>query len=368
MSRPKKIIVVVGTRPEAIKLAPVIQMLQANKRFACKVVLTAQHRGLLDDVLDVFDITPDVDLSLMKPNQGLAELTSRCLLGLTKCFQEINPSAVIAQGDTTTVMSASLASFYQQIPFGHVEAGLRSGDKSNPFPEEVNRIISGIMARWHFAPTVGAKNNLIAEGISDTSVFVTGNTVIDALIDVAGRKNEVSLPIDESKRLILVTAHRRENFGKPLEQVFLGIKEIVEKHDDVQVLYPVHPNPNVKSMAYEILGGTSRVVLCEPLDYVQFITAMKKSFIIVSDSGGVQEEASAFGKPVLVLRETTERPEAIEAGVSKLVGTSRRSVVDNINQLISDESLYKKMCVRKSPFGDGTAARQIVDILENHIF
>ena len=273
MSQPKKIIVVVGTRPEAIKLAPVIQMLQANKRFACKVVLTAQHRELLDDVLDVFDITPDVDLSLMKPNQGLAELTSRCLLGLTKCFQEINPSAVIAQGDTTTVMSASLASFYQQIPFGHVEAGLRSGDKSNPFPEEVNRIISGIMARWHFAPTVGAKNNLIAEGISDTSVFVTGNTVIDALIDVAGRKNEVSLPIDESKRLILVTAHRRENFGKPLEQVFLGIKEIVEKHDDVQVLYPVHPNPNVKNMAHELLGAVNRVILCNPLNYVEFITA-----------------------------------------------------------------------------------------------
>jgi len=363
MSRPKKIIVVVGTRPEAIKLAPVIQMLQANKRFACKVVLTAQHRGLLDDVLDVFDITPDVDLSLMKPNQGLAELTSRCLLGLTKCFQEINPSAVIAQGDTTTVMSASLASFYQQIPFGHVEAGLRSGDKSNPFPEEVNRIISGIMARWHFAPTETAKENLILEGISEAQIYITGNTVIDALLDISSRSNKSTLQIDDSKKLILMTAHRRENFGKPMEEVFLAVKNIVEARDDVQVLYPVHPNPNVKDMAHSLLGGLEHVELCAPLNYLEFVAAMNKSYLILSDSGGVQEEAPALGKPVLVLRETTERPEAVDAGVAKLVGTDQQTIITQVNKLIDDQSYFESMSGGVSPFGDGTAAKQIVSIL-----
>lgn len=333
---------------------------------AVRVLATAQHRHMLDQVLKVFDIEPDIDLDIMRPNQALTTLTARLLLDLDDVLQSEKPDVVLAQGDTTTVMTVALACFYQQIPFGHVEAGLRTWDIQNPFPEEMNRVIAGRLAKWHFAPTESSRQNLLSEGVSDADIVVTGNTVIDALLSVADRDAELPVELDPTKRLILVTAHRRENFGEPFERVCRAVFLLLERNPDIQVLYPVHPNPNVRDTAHRLLGDHPRVLLCEPLDYLPFVAAMKLSYLILSDSGGVQEEAPALGKPVLVLRHQTERPEAVHAGVVKLVGTDPDVIVSEAQRLLDDKTAYSKMARGVSPYGDGHAAGRIVEALRNY--
>lgn len=360
-----KIINVVGTRPEAIKMAPVILALKKIPDFNVRVLATAQHRQMLDQVLKVFDIEPDIDLDIMRPNQALTTLTARLLLDLDGVLLSEKPDAVLAQGDTTTVMTVALACFYHNIPFGHVEAGLRTWDMQNPFPEEMNRVIAGRLAKWHFAPSESSRQNLLREGVSDADIVVTGNTVIDALLSVADREVELPVELDPTKRLILVTAHRRENFGKPFERVCRALLTLLERNPDVQVLFPVHPNPNVRDTAHRLLGTQPRVVLCDPLDYLPFVAAMKRAYLILSDSGGVQEEAPVLGKPVLVLRHETERPEAVQEGVVKLVGTDFDVVVSEAQRLLDDKSAYDKMARGVSPYGDGHAAERIVKVLRD---
>lgn len=357
------ILVVVGTRPEAIKMAPVIRALRAQPWVRVRVLATAQHRHMLDQVLRVFDIVPDVDLDVMRENQSLAGLTARLIERMDAVLERERPDVVLAQGDTTTVLATALASFYRRIDFGHVEAGLRTGDMAYPFPEEMNRATVARMARWHFAPTPGARGNLLAEGIAAERVHVTGNTVIDALHHVSADLPEKYGP-RPSQRLLLVTAHRRENFGAPLERIMLALRDIADRRDDVRILYPVHPNPNVAPVARRLLGGHPSIELCEPLDYVPFVAAMKRAYLILSDSGGVQEEAPALARPVLVLREETERPEAVEAGVVKLVGTDGDVIVREAERLLDDEAAYRSMATGASPYGDGHAAARIVDILK----
>lgn len=361
----KTILCVVGTRPEAIKMAPVILALQKSEQFKVRVLATAQHRHMLDQVLRVFDIKADIDLDIMRPNQALITLTARLLDELNLVLAAEKPDVVLAQGDTTTVMTVALASFYHRIPFGHVEAGLRTGDLANPFPEEMNRIVAGHLAKWHFAPTESSRQNLLKEGIAQESITVTGNTVIDALLGVVERKTELPFALDDSKRLILVTAHRRENFGEPYEQICEAIITIADRNPDVQILYPVHPNPNVKETAYRILGGHPSIVLCDPLDYLPFVEAMKRAYLILSDSGGVQEEAPALAKPVLVLRRETERPEAVSEGVVKLVGPDKTAIVRHVQELLDEPKAYRSMARGVSPYGDGLAAGRIVSVLES---
>ena len=362
----RKVLCVMGTRPEAIKMAPVILVLREQSQFNVRVLATAQHRHLLDQVMKVFDIEPDIDLNIMRPNQALTTLTARLLLDLDDVLLSEKPDAVLAQGDTTTVMSVALACFYHKIPFGHVEAGLRTWDMNNPFPEEMNRVIAGRLAKWHFAPTESSRSNLLREGVAKQDIFVTGNTVVDALLSVENRNAELPVGIDVDKRLILVTAHRRENFGEPFERVCRALLVLLELNQDIQVLYPVHPNPNVRDTAYRLLGSHPRVILCGPLDYLPFVAAMKRAYIILSDSGGVQEEAPALGKPVLVLRHETERPEAVVEGVVKLVGTDFDVIVSETQKLLSDEIAYRAMARGVSPYGDGHAAERIVKVLRDH--
>jgi UDP-N-acetylglucosamine 2-epimerase (non-hydrolysing) len=347
-------------------MAPVILALKKTPGIDCKVLVTAQHREMLDQILQVFKIKPDIDLDIMRPNQTLTSLTATLLSELDKVMLENEPVAVLAQGDTTTVMSVAMTCFYHRIPFGHVEAGLRTWDMSNPFPEEMNRVVAGKLARWHFAPTQGARHNLLREGIAEHSIFVTGNTVIDALMSVTQRDIQLPFDLDPGKRLILVTAHRRENFGEPFKNICRALLALAEQNRDIQILYPVHPNPNVKETAHDILGHHPQIILCKPLDYLFFVEAMKRSFIIVSDSGGVQEEAPALGKPVLVLRHETERPEAVEEGVVKLIGTVFDTVVNSVQQLLDNEDIYQKMACGASPYGDGKAAGRISQILLDH--
>jgi UDP-N-acetylglucosamine 2-epimerase (non-hydrolysing) len=322
-----RIICVIGTRPEAIKMAPVILRLKQETWTDVTVVATAQHRELVDEVLSLFRIVPDVDLDLMRPGQALIELTTNCLTTLDATVEKHSPSMVIAQGDTTTVMTTAMVCFYRHIPFLHVEAGLRSFDLENPFPEEFNRIVASRLARLHFAPTESARQNLLKEGVAEKSIFVTGNTVIDALYMVTARKPALPVELDSSRRLILVTAHRRENFGEPMRDICNAVKSLVDEFPDVEVLWPVHPNPNVTSAVNGKLGGLPRIKLVAPLKYGEFVAAMKRAYLILSDSGGVQEEAPALGRPVLVMRRETERPEAIEAGVVRLVGTEFNAIV-----------------------------------------
>ncbi|MBK5966115.1 UDP-N-acetylglucosamine 2-epimerase (non-hydrolyzing) [Thiocystis minor] len=359
----KKILCIVGTRPEAIKMAPVILALKAASWVNVRVLATAQHRQMLDQVLSLFDIVPDIDLDVMRPNQTLPALTARLMTALDACFEDEAPDAVLAQGDTTTVMVAALAAFYRRIPFGHVEAGLRTGDLFNPFPEEMNRIVAGNLARWHFAPTESARRNLLAETLPEDAIFVTGNTVIDALLDIAERCDDVAPAIPSGQRLVLVTAHRRENFGEPFAQICRAIRHLADRREDVTFLYPVHPNPNVKEIACALLGGHPRIQLCEPLDYLPFVAAMKRAHFILSDSGGVQEEAPALGKPVLVLRRETERPEAVTEGVVKLVGPDFDAIVRESLRLLDDADAYRAMARGVSPYGDGKAAARICEIL-----
>ena len=361
-----KITAIAGTRPEAIKMAPVINALKREAWADVKLLATAQHREMLDQVLDLFGLTPDVDLNIMQKNQTLPELTSRLLTSLDKALEDLAPDVVLAQGDTTTVMCAALASFYRKIPFGHVEAGLRTGDLHNPFPEEANRVVAGRLTRFHFAPTEASARNLLKEGIAEDLIYVTGNTVIDALLDVADRDIDVGAPLDEKKRLILVTAHRRENFGRPFEQICQAMKRIISDHPDVEILYPVHPNPNIRDVAMRELDGVPRIRLCTPLDYGPFVSAMKKAYIILTDSGGVQEEAPALGKPVLVMRSDTERPEAVNEGVVKLVGTDETDIVREVDRLLDDRSAWSEMSRGTSPYGDGKAAGRIVSVLKGH--
>lgn len=361
-----KLLCIAGTRPEAIKMAPVIQALHEEPWADCRVLATAQHRQMLDQVLRLFDIAADIDLDIMRPNQALNALTARLLLDLDAALEVESPDAVLAQGDTTTVMSAALACFHRRIPFGHVEAGLRTGDLGNPFPEEMNRVIASRLARWHFAPTERSRANLLREGCEASHIWVTGNTVIDALLRVAATHPDPGVPIDPSRRLILVTAHRRENFGAPFETICRAIRHLTDIYPDVQVLYPVHPNPNVRELAHALLGGHERITLGEPLDYAAFVGAMQRAYLILSDSGGVQEEAPALGKPVLVLRQETERPEAVAAGVVELVGTDFDAIVGAARRLLDDAAAYREMAKGASPYGDGHAAGRIVGVLREH--
>lgn len=361
-----KILCAIGTRPEAIKMAPVILALKNESWATVRVLATAQHRSMLDQVNNFFEISPDVDLNIMRPNQALTTLTARLLLELDDILQLEKPDAVLVQGDTTTVMAVALACFYHRIPVGHIEAGLRTWDMQNPFPEEANRVIAGRLARWHFAPTEGSRQNLLKEGVPDAEIIVTGNTVIDALLMSAAKDLELAVPLDPAKRLVLVTSHRRENFGEPFRAICRALRSLAENNPTVQFLYPVHPNPNVKDVAYELLGGLPNFILCEPLDYAPFIAAMKHAYIILTDSGGVQEEAPALGKPVLVLRDETERPEAVEQGVVKLVGPNYERIVEETQRLLDDESAYRVMARGVSPYGDGHASERIVKTLRDY--
>ena len=356
---------IVGTRPEAIKMAPVIQALAEDPAFSSRVLATAQHRHLLDQVLAIFGIQPDLDLDIMRPNQDLTTLTARLLPALDQALAQEAPDLVLIQGDTTTVLTAALACFYRRIPFGHVEAGLRTGDLDNPFPEEMNRRVAGCLARWHFVPTDSARQNLLREAIDSKSIYVTGNTVIDALLSVSGRRPEIGLPLDPAKRLILVTAHRRENFGAPFREICQALLQLAKANPDVHILYPVHPNPNIQGPAAELLGGHPAITLCPPLDYLPFVGAMQRAYLILSDSGGVQEEAPALAKPVLVLRNETERPEAVAAGVVKLVGPDRARIVGEAQRLLDEPAAYRAMARGVSPYGDGHATARIIAALKD---
>lgn len=362
----KTVLCVVGTRPEAIKMAPVIQRLKQESWAQVRVLATAQHRHLLDQVLRIFDIEPDIDLDIMRENQALTALTARLLLELDQVLLRERPDAVLAQGDTTTVMTAALACFYHRLPFGHIEAGLRTGDLNNPFPEEMNRIVAGRLAKWHFAPTASSRENLLREGVPAATIHVTGNTVIDALLSVATRETALPFALDPKLRTILVTAHRRENFGEPFAEICRAVLSLVERNQNIQVVYPVHPNPNVKSIAYKTLGNHSRILLCDPLEYLPFVEVMKRSYLILSDSGGVQEEAPALAKPVLVLRRETERPEAVQEGVVRLVGPDHDQILAHAQELLDDESHYRSMARGVSPYGDGRAAERIVSVIREH--
>lgn len=359
----KKVLCVVGTRPEAIKMAPVILGLKATLWADVKVLATAQHREILDQVLSVFEIAPDYDLDIMQSGQNLTDLTARLLVALDRVLEEASPDIVLAQGDTTTVMATSLACFYRKIPLGHVEAGLRTGDIYNPYPEEMNRIVAGRLSALHFAPTESSRKNLLMENIPQTSVHVTGNTVIDALLMTAEKEIDIGIDLDDSKRLILMTSHRRENFGAPMRESFEAIRYIVENNEDVELLYPVHPNPNVLAAVDDTLAGHPRIKLVKPMEYAVFVQAMKRAYLIISDSGGVQEEAPALGKPVLVLRNETERPEAVDAGVVKLVGTDKNRIILEAEKLLNDPEQYRAMAKGVSPYGDGKASERIVRIL-----
>ncbi|MFI4910560.1 MAG: non-hydrolyzing UDP-N-acetylglucosamine 2-epimerase [Sedimentisphaeraceae bacterium JB056] len=372
-----KISFIFGTRPEAIKLAPLI--CEANKRssFTTNVCVTGQHREMLDQVLKTFGITADADLALMKPNQGLAELTSRCIMSVSNYLNQEKPDMVIVQGDTTTVMSAAMAGFYQDIPVGHVEAGLRSHNIRSPFPEEMNRIIARVASSMHFAPTTRAYNNLISEGVDPRNVIVTGNTGIDALKEavklVHGRQfNIEGLPselisMNSQRPIVLITGHRRENFGDGFLNICRGIKELSLKFPDAAFIYPVHLNPNVRGPVSDILrvDDLPNLYLIEPLDYLPFVYMMNRSTLLLTDSGGVQEEAPGLGKPVLVMRENTERPEAVEAGTAKLVGTDRSRIVQEVSKLLTDKDEYRKMANAVNPYGDGHACSRILDFIES---
>lgn len=398
----KRILLIFGTRPEAIKMAPVVKKLRKDpERFETLVCVTAQHREMLDQVLEIFDIRADYDLDIMRPGQDLYDLTANVLLGLKDILAQAQPDIVLVHGDTTTTMAASLAAFYAKIRVGHIEAGLRTGNKFAPFPEEINRRVTGAICDLHFAPTRQARQNLLAEGVSDSFIYVTGNTVIDALFlalekikagnleekivqsltnryptlqrvfSKTGSTQDSKFKIQnpDEPKLILVTGHRRENFGEGFENICFALRDIALAHSDVEILYPVHLNPNVQEPVQRILGrsGLDNVHLIEPVDYLPFIWLMNRSFLIVTDSGGVQEEAPSLGKPVLVMRETTERPEAVEAGTVRLVGTSRDRIVAETEELLENRAAYDRMSAAHNPYGDGLASERIVQSLANSV-
>lgn len=360
----KKIMSVFGTRPEAIKMAPVVKELEAREGVESIVCVTAQHRDMLDQVLEVFKIKPDYDLDIMKPGQTLTHITAEVLKGIEDVIIKEKPDCVLVHGDTTTSMAAALAAFYQQTKVGHVEAGLRTYDKYSPFPEEMNRQIIDCIADYLFAPTELSKANLEKDINKDQKIFVTGNTAIDALKETVREDyDDENLEWAKGSRLILVTAHRRENLGEPMRRIFKAIRRLTEDFDDVKVIYPVHLNPKVQTVAKKVLGDTDKIRLIKPLDVLDFHNFMERAYIIMSDSGGIQEEAPSLGKPVLVLRDTTERPEGIDAGTLKLVGTDEEMVYNEAKKLLEDEKEYSKMSEAKNPYGDGFASRCIVDVL-----
>lgn len=371
MTNKFKVLLVFGTRPEAIKMAPVVKALKAAPEIDARVCVTAQHREMLDQVLGLFEIMPDYDLDLMKPGQGLFEITSSALLGLKGVLSEVAPDLVLVHGDTTTTLSASLAAYYERVPVGHVEAGLRTGNVYSPWPEEINRKVAGAITRLHFAPTKKSKENLRSENVPDEHIYVTGNTVIDALLEVVKKLEANSstssefdeeFGIDPSKRLVLVTGHRRESFGDGFGRICNALARLAER-DDIQIIYPVHLNPNVKGPVEERLGLLDRIKLIPPQDYLPFVHLMRRADVILTDSGGVQEEAPSLGKPVLVMRDTTERPEAVDAGTVKLVGTDSDLIVREVSNLLDDGQAYEQMSRAHNPYGDGLASGRICDAI-----
>ena len=370
----KKILLVFGTRPEAIKMAPLVKAFQKDtEHFETRVCVTAQHRQMLDQVLEVFGITPEYDLNIMAPNQDLYDITAKVLMGLREVLKDFRPDTVLVHGDTTTSMAASLAAFYMQIPVGHVEAGLRTYNMLSPWPEEMNRQVTDRICTYYFAPTEQSKKNLLQEHIDEKKIFITGNTVIDALLmavdiisSTPGMEEKIAKEFQEkgytvgNREYILVTGHRRENFGEGFLHICKAIKELAALHPDMDIVYPVHLNPNVQKPVYELLSGVDNVYLISPLDYLPFIYAMQHSTLLLTDSGGVQEEAPSLGKPVLVMRDTTERPEAVEAGTVKLVGTDAEAIVSNVTALLQDKEMYKRMSETHNPYGDGQACERIM--------
>ena len=363
-----KVMTVFGTRPEAIKMAPVVKALEAAPDMEAIVTVTAQHREMLDQVLHLFSITPDYDLNIMSAGQTLYDVTTKALLGLKDVLEEAKPDVVLVHGDTTTTFAGALAAFYQEIPVGHVEAGLRTGNIYSPFPEEMNRKLTGSLTTYHFSPTSSAEKNLLKENISSEHLYVTGNTVIDALRTTVKEgyhfeEDMLNSHDYEHKRIVLVTTHRRENLGEPMRHVYRAIRRLVHEFDDIEVVFPVHRNPKVRSIVTEELGDTERVHLIDPLEYEPFANLMARSCLLMTDSGGIQEEAPALGKPVLVLRNTTERPEAVTAGTVKLVGTDEEAVFTTARRLLSDKDAYASMANSVNPYGDGEASRRIIEAL-----
>jgi len=368
-----KVMLVFGTRPEAIKIAPVIKELLRNKAdFESVVVVTAQHREMLDQVLTLFKIDPHFDLDIMRPSQELFDVTTRTLRGLKPVLEKEHPHVLLVQGDTTTTFAATLAAFYFKIPIGHIEAGLRTFDKHHPFPEEINRRLTTHLADFHFAPTDSARENLLKEGISPKNIYVTGNTVIDALLSVVKENyafnHSILSKVDFSKKIITITAHRRESWGEPLERICYAIRKIIADHPQIEVIFSVHLNPKVQEIVKKVLKDVERTHLILPLDYEPFVQLMNKSYLILTDSGGIQEEAPSLGKPVLVLRKVTERPEAIRAGTAKLVGTDIDKIVKTVSKLLSNADAYQTMARIQNPYGDGRAASRIMQILSHRFY
>lgn len=371
-----KVLTVFGTRPEAIKMAPLVHALADDTDFEAKVCVTAQHREMLDQVLKLFEIAPDYDLNIMKPGQDLTDITCRILEGLKAVFADFQPDVVLVHGDTATTMATSLAAFYHRIPVGHVEAGLRTGNLYSPWPEEANRKIAGHLAMYHFAPTENSRQNLLKESIPDSHIFVTGNSVIDALLWVRDKvmsdqhmmeKLAANYPfIDPNKKMILVTGHRRESFGGGFERICHALAEIAQAHPDVQVVYPVHLNPNVSEPVKRILHDIDNIILISPQEYLPFVYLMNHAYLILTDSGGIQEEAPSLGKPVLVMRDTTERPEAVDAGTVRLVGTDTQKIVNEVNRLLTDDAEYHEMSRAHNPYGDGHACQRILAALKSN--
>ena len=368
---PRRLVAVVaGTRPEAVKVAPVIRKLADSPVLAPLVVSTSQHREMTQQIFDDFGISVDVDLDVMRPRQNLWDLTARVSSKMGAFFEGNPVSAVLVQGDTTSAFVGAMSAFYHQIPVGHIEAGLRSHDRYSPFPEEMNRMLLGCVAGWHFAPTPYAARQLRRENVSADDIFMTGNTVVDALHWMVQRVSDEVLPAtarNKDRRLVLVTCHRRENLGKPMVEVAGAVRDLADKHKDLHFLFPVHPNPAVRDAVYPVLSGHPQITLCEPLGYDEFLAALKRAWLVLSDSGGVQEESTALGKPVLVLRKETERPEGVKAGTLKLVGTDRARIVDEVGRLSSSRAAYAKMTKGSKVFGDGKAAERIVSVLEEKL-
>jgi UDP-N-acetylglucosamine 2-epimerase (non-hydrolysing) len=362
----KKLMVVIGTRPEAIKLAPVVAAIQASSWAECELVLTGQHKELIDPLVEQFALPVRHNLQSMRHDQALAPVTARILEGLDQLIVATQPHAIIGQGDTVSVLAASMAAFFRQVPFAHVEAGLRTGNLHLPFPEEMNRVLTSRMSRWHFAPTDTARGHLLREGVPEADVFVTGNTVIDAL-QMTLRQAVPALPCRPGREFILITAHRRENHGQPMQDICNAIARLADRRPGLDFIYPVHPNPRVREVAHARLSGRDNVLLIEPCDYPVFCHLMSRARLILSDSGGVQEEAPALGKPVLVLRQETERPEAVQWGCNRLVGTTQASIEQAVDTLLSDAQAYARMAAAGSPYGDGEASQRVLRVLEHNL-
>ncbi|MBN6529777.1 UDP-N-acetylglucosamine 2-epimerase [Acinetobacter pittii] len=370
----KRVLLVFGTRPEAIKMAPLALKLQQNiEDFDTKVCVTGQHRQMLDQVLELFNLKPDFDLNLMKPGQTLSDVTSGVLKGLEQVFEQWLPDVILVHGDTATTFAASLAGYYHKVKIGHVEAGLRTGDLYSPWPEEANRQLTGVLANYHFAPTKSSYQNLVKENVNPETIIVTGNTVIDALLQVKDKveqdqdliqkfEQEFNF-LDKNKKLVLVTGHRRENFGQGFLNICTALANLAKKFSDIQIVYPVHLNPNVQRPVNELLSGIDNIFLIQPQDYLPFVYLMNRSYLILTDSGGIQEEAPSLGKPVLVMRDTTERPEAVDAGTVRLVGTDVSTIEKSVSELLENTSVYNAMAAAHNPYGDGTSCQQIIDFL-----